>query len=65
MSTGTKNAACSDVLYVEEPIGPKTVALGIDPFEITAQLEADGIDSFAEAFDRLLAAPAGLRAAVR
>ena len=99
-STGTKNPDYSDVLYVEELIGPDTVntlppktleafrdhgtaearlargldeaqatldalgELGIDLGEITAKLEADGIDSFAEAFDRLLAALAEERAKV-
>ena len=38
--------------------------LGIDLAEITAQLESDGIDSFAGAFDRLLAALADERAKV-
>ncbi|MBX2878417.1 MAG: transaldolase [Granulosicoccus sp.] len=89
-STGTKNPDYSDVLYVEELIGPDTVntlppktmdafkdhgvaeerltkgleqahsdlselaTLGISLAEITDQLEIEGIDSFKEAFDRLL-----------
>ena len=100
-STGTKNAAYSDVVYVEELIGPDTVntlppktleafrdhgtaearlgrgldeaqatldaldGLGIDLAGITETLEADGIDSFASAFDRLLAALADEREKVR
>ncbi len=100
-STGTKNAAYSDVVYVEELIGkdtvntlpPKTLeafrdhgtveprlerglsdaqavldalpGLGIDLGEITARLEAEGIESFAAAFDRLLAALAAEREKVR
>lgn len=90
-STGVKNPDYSDVLYVEELIGPDTVNtlppktmeafkdhgvaesrltrhldqahkdisalsdLGISLNEITDTLEADGITSFVEAFDRLLA----------
>lgn len=97
-STGTKNPDYSDVLYVEELIGPDTVNtlppktleafrdhgtaeprlvrgldvahqqlsalsdLGISLADITAELEAAGIRSFAEAFDRLLAALADKRA---
>lgn len=97
-STGTKNADYSDVLYVEELIGPDTVntvppktldafrdhgtvaprltqglaeasaqmnslaELGISLGDITDSLEADGITSFTEAFDRLLAALASERA---
>ena len=89
-STGVKNPDFSDVLYVEELIGPDTVNtlppatmnafkdhgvaesrlarnlaqahkdisalsdLGISLNDITDQLEADGITSFVEAFDRLL-----------
>jgi len=89
-STGTKDPDYSDVLYVEELIGPDTVntlppktldafrdhgtveprltqglaeahghltrldELGVDLEQITAQLETDGIKSFAEAFERLL-----------
>lgn len=89
-STGTKNAAYSDVLYVEELIGPQTVntvppatldkfrdhgkvsvtltqglpeahkqltqlgELGISLDDITNELETGGIQSFVEAFDRLL-----------
>ena len=91
-STGTKNPEFSDVLYVEELIGPDTVntlppktldafrdhgtveprlfkgldkahrqlsglkELGISLEQITDTLEADGIASFSEAFDRLLGA---------
>jgi len=90
-STGTKNPDYSDVLYVEELIGPDTVntlppktldafrdhgvaeprltrgladahgqltrlgELGVSLEDITDTLEADGIASFAEAFERLLA----------
>lgn len=90
-STGTKNPDYSDVLYVEELMGPDTVntlppktleafrdhgtaeprltegladahaklsrlgELGISLDEITDELEAAGIRSFAEAFERLLA----------
>lgn len=89
-STGVKNPNYSDVLYVEELIGPDTVntlppatmkafkdhgvaesrltrhldqahkdisalsELGISLNDITGKLEADGITSFVEAFDRLL-----------
>lgn len=89
-STGTKDPDYSDVLYVEELIGPETVNtlppktmdafrdhgvasaklalgladahkqlsalgdLGINLKAITDDLEAAGIESFAEAFDRLL-----------
>lgn len=89
-STGVKNPAYSDVLYIEELIGPDTVntvppktleafkdhgvaesrltgglaqahkdisaltGLGISLSDITDTLEADGIKSFEEAFDRLL-----------
>ncbi len=91
-STGTKNPDYSDVLYVEELIGPDTVntlppktldafrdhgkvapkliegldqaharisalaGLGISIDEVTAKLEKDGIQSFADAFDRLMEA---------
>ena len=90
-STGAKNPAYSDVLYVEELMGPDTVntlppktldafrdhgtaeprltrgladahasltrlgELGISLDDITDTLEADGIASFADAFERLLA----------
>jgi len=90
-STGTKNSEYSDVLYVEELIGPQTVntvppatldkfrdhgkvavtltggladahaqisqlgELGISLDAITTDLEKAGIQSFVEAFDRLLA----------
>ncbi len=99
-STGSKNPAYSDIVYVEELIGPHTVntlppktlaafrdhgtaearlghgldeaqatldalgELGIDLGQIAATLEADGIDSFAGAFDRLLVALAEERAKV-
>ncbi len=89
-STGTKNADYSDVLYVEELIGPDTVntlppktmdafrdhgiaeprlstgldqahkqlaalgGLGISLDGITDKLEKAGIDSFVDAFNRLL-----------
>lgn len=89
-STATKNPEYSDVLYVEELIGPETVNtlppktmdafrdhgtasaklasglnvahqqlselndLGISLNDITDSLEVAGIESFAEAFDRLL-----------
>lgn len=89
-STGAKNPDYSDVMYVEELIGPETVntlppktmdafrdhgtaearlsnglstahdqlealeALGISLGNITDGLETAGIESFAEAFDRLL-----------
>ncbi|MBX2878444.1 MAG: transaldolase [Granulosicoccus sp.] len=96
-STGTKNKNYSDVLYVEELIGPSTVntlppatmdafrdhgvaevrltnglpeahrhlsalpELGISLNTITDQLEAAGVASFEEAFDRLLASIASKR----
>ncbi len=89
-STGTKNPDYSDVMYVEELIGPETVNtlppktmdafrdhgkasaklatglnvahqqlselgdLGVSLGNITDELETAGIESFAEAFDRLL-----------
>jgi len=89
-STGTKNPDYSDVMYVEELIGPETVntlppktmdafrdhgtaaaklpmalnaahkqlselnELGVSLNDITDALEAAGIESFAEAFERLL-----------
>ena len=91
-STGTKNPAYSDVLYVEELIGPDTVntmpTATIDAFrdhgtvadaltgreaearevlndlglldigieEVCAKLTADGVESFADSFRKLLAA---------
>jgi len=91
-STSTKNPTYSDVLYVEELVGPQTVNtlptatleayrdhggpvsrvaeffdedaavlesigdLGIDLDAITSKLQADGVVSFADAFDELLAA---------
>ncbi len=91
-STSTKNPAYSDVLYVEELIGPETVntlppetlaafrdhgrvrptltaaeldaaaeplarlaALGIDLAAATAELQREGVEKFAQPFDRLLA----------
>ena len=96
-STGTKNPNYSDVVYVEELIGPTTVNtlppatmdafrdhgqvaqkltqglpeaheqlsalgnLGISLPQITEQLEADGIKSFEEAFERLLLSIANKR----
>lgn len=99
-STGVKNPAYSDVLYIEELIGPDTVNtvppktmeafkdhgvaesrltnnlaqahkdisalgdLGIALNDITDTLEADGIQSFVEAFDRLLTVLADKRTAV-
>lgn len=99
-STGVKNPAYSDVLYVEELIGPDTVntlppktmeafkdhgvaesrltqhlgqahkdmsalsELDISLSDITDELEAGGIQSFAEAFDRLLAVLADKRSSV-
>lgn len=97
-STSTKNPDYSDVLYVEELIGPHTVntlppktleafrdhgrcsnqltaglsdaaghlaelaSLGIDLHDVTEQLQQDGVRSFADAFDGLLANLAGKRA---
>ena len=91
-STGTKNPAYSDVLYLEELIGPDTVNtvppktlhafrdhgharvtltenvaqaeadiarlpdFGIDLDAITEKLQDDGVDAFAESYDKLLAA---------
>lgn len=99
-STGVKNPDFSDVLYIEELIGPDTVntvppktmeafkdhgvaesrltgglaqahkdisalpELGVALGDITDQLEADGIQSFTEAFDRLLGVLATKRRAV-
>lgn len=99
-STGVKNPEYSDVLYVEELIGPDTVNtlppktmaafkdhgvaqsrlvggldqahrdlsslsdLGISLQEITDKLEADGIQSFQESFNRLLGVLAEKRGAV-
>ena len=90
-STGTKNPAYSDVLYVESLIGPDTVntmppqtitaflehgraeptleqnpeeaeevirslgRAGISIEEVAAKLLADGVKSFADSFDKLLA----------
>jgi transaldolase len=92
-STGTKDPAYSDVLYVEELIGPDTVNtappatidafvdhgkvrgatllddidgaheavdllddLGIDIDAVTDRLLADGVQAFADAYERLIAA---------
>ncbi len=91
-STGAKNPEYSDVLYVDELIGPDTVntlpdatldafvdhgtvartvdadldgaeaiwaqlaAVGIDMDDVAAQLEREGVASFAKAFDELIAA---------
>ncbi len=99
-STGTKNPAYRDVIYVEELIGPDTVntipaatfdafrahgvaraslqenlegaretmrqleKAGISMTEVTAKLVADGVQLFAEAFDKLLAAVAKKRQAL-
>jgi transaldolase / glucose-6-phosphate isomerase len=96
-STGTKNPAYSDVLYIEELIGPETVntmpektmdafrdhgkvretltadveaaaqtlaaldRAGISLDKVTADLVADGVRLFAEAFDKLNAAIARTR----
>lgn len=90
-STGTKNPDYSDVLYVEELVGPNTVntappatidafrdhgeirgptllddweaadaaisglaAVGVDFADVTATLQAQGVQSFAEAFQSLM-----------
>ena len=99
-STGTKNPAYSDVLYVEELIAPDTVntmppatmdafrdhgrvqlsleqhiddakqvmaaldRLGISIDAVTAKLTEDGVQTFNDAFDKLLAALARKRAAL-
>jgi len=99
-STGVKNPEYSDVMYIEELIGPDTVntvppktmeafkdhgvaqsrltgglaqahtdistlsELGISLNDITDKLEADGITSFSESFDRLLGVLAEKRKAV-
>jgi len=96
-STGTKNPAYNDVLYVEELIGPETVntmpektmdafrdhgkvretltadvegarrtlaaldRAGISLEGVTAELVADGVKLFADAFDKLNGALAGKR----
>ena len=90
-STGTKNPAYSDVLYIEPLIGPNTVntmppatltafqehgsseatirmgveeaeetladleAVGISMEQVTGKLLADGVKSFADSFDKLMA----------
>ncbi|HEX7079550.1 MAG TPA: transaldolase [Gammaproteobacteria bacterium] len=94
-STSTKNPAYSDVMYVEELIGPETVntlpektirafqdhgrvratleegvdeakalfdevaKVGVDYDDVTATLEREGVDAFADSFAKLLA---GIRA---
>ena len=99
-STGTKNPAYSDVLYVETLIGPDTVntmpgktidafvdhgviartvdtdveaarqavadleKVGVDLRDVTAQLEEEGIASFAKSFDSLISGVEGKRAAL-
>ena len=91
-STGAKNPEYSDVLYVDELIGPDTVntlpdttleafvdhgtvarrvdadvadaeavwaalpGVGVDMDDVAAQLEREGVDSFAKAFDELIEA---------
>ena len=97
-STGTKNPAYSDVLYVESLIGPNTVntmpgktieafadhgvvartvdtgveearqaiadleRVGVDLQAATAQLEEEGIATFAKSFDSLISGVEGKRA---
>jgi transaldolase/glucose-6-phosphate isomerase len=99
-STGTKNKAYSDVLYVEELIGPDTVntmpvatmdafrdhgkvrdsltegieeargtlaeveRLGLDLASTTTELVSEGVQLFADAADKLLAAVERKRAAI-
>src|SRR5262249_47095444 len=99
-STGTKNPAYSDVLYVEELIGPDTVNTmppatmdafrdhgkvrmsleenveeaeqriatlarsGISMEAVTARLVEDGVQLFADAFDKLLGAVTRKRVAL-
>ena len=99
-STGTKNSAYSDVLYVETLVGPHTVntmpiatmeafldhgtvertvdrdyadahrvmddlaSVGISIDEVTAQLEEEGIASFAASYDDLLEGVAAKRSAL-
>ncbi|MGH8611929.1 MAG: bifunctional transaldolase/phosoglucose isomerase [Gammaproteobacteria bacterium] len=99
-STGTKNPAYSDVLYVEELIAPDTIntmppatmdafrdhgqvrpsleqhieqaeqvmatldRLGISIDAVTAKLVEDGVQTFDDAFDKLLGAVARKRAAL-
>ena len=99
-STGTKNPAYSDVLYVETLIGPHTVntmpiatmeafldhgnvertvdadyddahrvmdqlaEVGISIDAVTAQLEEEGIDTFAKSYDDLLEGVAAKRSAL-
>ncbi len=99
-STGTKNPAYSDVLYVEELIGPHTVntmppatlnafrdhgvvrdrltegreqdaqhlqqlaEIGVDLDVITAELQEQGVQSFADSFTNLMAALAEKRTAL-
>ena len=99
-STGTKDPAYSDVLYVESLIGQGTVntmptktleafkdhgevqltltteveearqvlvsedRLGLDLKRVTAKLVVDGVQSFSDSFDQLLAAVASKRAEI-
>ncbi len=99
-STGVKNPAYSDVLYVESLMGPDTVntmpgktidafvdhgviartidtgveeaqraiadlaKVGVDLQAVTAQLEEEGIASFAKSFDSLISGVEGKRAAL-
>ena len=99
-STGTKNPAYSDVLYVEELIAPETISTmppatmdafrdhgrvqptleenieqarqlmatlaksGISIDAVTAKLVEEGVQIFADAFDKLLDALAGKRVAL-
>ena len=96
-STGTKNPAYSDVLYLEALIGPHTIATvppdtlrrfehhgfiddtlpgnvpraqlimntlargGIDFRDVTARLEAEGIEKFSISMDRVLGVIAAKR----
>ncbi|HEX2800115.1 MAG TPA: transaldolase [Thermoanaerobaculia bacterium] len=65
-STGTKNPAYSDLLYVENLIGADTVntmpektlddlrAVGIDVEAVGDQLQKDGVVLFAKSYDELL-----------
>lgn len=99
-STGTKNPAYSDVLYVDSLIGPDTVNtmpgktieafvdhgriartvdqdvdaarqdinrladMGVDLVQVTAQLEDEGIVSFAKSFDSLISGVEGKRSSL-
>src|SRR5579864_9104849 len=75
-STGTKNKAYSDVLYVDELIGPDTIntmpiatmdafrdlgRAGISLDAVTDKLIEDGVRLFADAADKLFGAVAGKR----